>query len=154
MGQYHYLINHSKKQYIHPHKIGNGLKLREQVGWEYSTSTALFMLLAASNGRGGGDFQGDSPLIGSWAGDRVSVLGDYAEKDDLKRSRELISKQTDAKHLMDNDYIEKHYRDISADVRKMMEVSFNVEYSGNGWMEVKEKGAEVPHNASPDLILK
>jgi len=29
MGQYHYLINLDKKQVIHPHQIGNGLKLHE-----------------------------------------------------------------------------------------------------------------------------
>ena len=49
MGQCHYLINLDKKQFVHPHQIGNGLKLYEQVGWEYSTATALVMLLAASS---------------------------------------------------------------------------------------------------------
>ena len=70
MGQYHYLINLDKKQFVHPHQIGNGLKLKEQVGWEYSTATALVLLLAASSrdgGRGGGDFHALHPLIGAWA---------------------------------------------------------------------------------------
>jgi hypothetical protein len=31
MGQYHYLVNFDKKQCIHPHQIGNGLKLAEQI---------------------------------------------------------------------------------------------------------------------------
>src|ERR1043165_8172790 len=86
MGQYHYLANLDKKQVIHPHQIGNGLKLREQVGWEYSTATALVMLLASSSkdgGRGGGDFRAKHPLVGSWAGDRIAFVGDYAEAGDI-----------------------------------------------------------------------
>ena len=65
MGQYHYLINLDKKQVVNPHQIGNGLKLREQTGWPYSTATALVMLLAASSkqgGRGGGDFRANRSL--------------------------------------------------------------------------------------------
>ena len=65
--QYHFLINLDKKQVIHPHQIGNGLKLGEQIGWDYSTATVLVMLLAASSregGRGGGDFTANHPLIG------------------------------------------------------------------------------------------
>ena len=45
MGQYHYIVNITKKQYINPHKIGSGLKIAEQIGWEASPSTALFILL-------------------------------------------------------------------------------------------------------------
>lgn len=81
MGQYFRTINVTKKQYIHPHRIDNGAKALEQVGHMHSTSTALFALLANSNGRGGGDFPAH-PLIGSWAGDQIVVQGDYAEPDD------------------------------------------------------------------------
>jgi hypothetical protein len=81
MGQYHIVYNITKREYIHAHRINNGLKLLEQVGWPKSTSTALFLLLANSNGRGGGDAQ-DHPVIGRWAGDRIVVQGDYAEIDD------------------------------------------------------------------------
>jgi hypothetical protein len=77
MGQYHEVYNLDKKERIHPHEIDNGLKLYEQVGRIESTSTALFALLANSNGRGGGDFP-DHPLIGRWAGDRILIQGDYA----------------------------------------------------------------------------
>jgi hypothetical protein len=81
MGQYHITYNLDKEEFIHPHRIDNGLKLYEQVGWIGSTSTALFALLANSNGRGGGDFP-KHHLIGYWAGDRILVQGDYAEKGD------------------------------------------------------------------------
>jgi hypothetical protein len=39
----------------------------------------LAILLANSNGRGGGDLRSDNPIIGSWAGDRIVIAGDYAE---------------------------------------------------------------------------
>ena len=81
MGQYHEVYNLDKKERIYPHAIDNGLKLYEQVGHIGSTSTALFALLANSNGRGGGDFP-QHPMIGRWAGDRILVQGDYAKKDD------------------------------------------------------------------------
>ena len=81
MGQYHVLYNTDKKEYVHAHRIANGLKLLEQVGFEKSTATALFLLVANSNGRGGGDAN-EHELIGRWAGDRIVVQGDYAEKGD------------------------------------------------------------------------
>ena len=132
MGQYHYLVNLTKKQFVHPHHIGNGLKLREQVGWECSTSTALVMLLAASNGRGGGDFRSSSPLIGSWAGDSIAFIGDYAEEDDLKGF--------DAR-VVYNQCESGKFTDISAQVREMMMEEFSVHYTGEdgSWLKV-EKG--------------
>ena len=81
MGQYHEVYNVDKKERINPHAIDNGLKLYEQVGRIATTSTALFALLANSNGRGGGDFP-EHDLIGHWAGDRILVQGDYAQKGD------------------------------------------------------------------------
>ena len=81
MGQYHKLYNLDKKEYVHGRRIGNGLKLLEQIGHERSTSTALFLLIANSNGRGGGDAK-PHPMIGRWAGDRILVQGDYAEASD------------------------------------------------------------------------
>ena len=81
MGQYYQAYNLTKKEFIHAHRINNGLKLMEQVGHDKSTSTALFLLLANSNGRGGGDAR-PHELIGRWAGDRVVIQGDYAEPGD------------------------------------------------------------------------
>lgn len=81
MGQYHKLYNLDKREFVHPHQIDNGLKLLEQVGHPRSTSTALFLLLANSNGRGGGDAVPHA-LIGRWAGDRILVQGDYAKEGD------------------------------------------------------------------------
>lgn len=106
MGQYHKVYNVDKKHYIHAHQIDNGLKLLEQVGFMKSTSTALFLLLANSNGRGGGDAPYHH-MIGAWAGDRIVVQGDYVEPDDpgFISSEEL-----------------EDYENISSDVRDMLNV--------------------------------
>lgn len=81
MGQYHTLYNITKKQKVSGHGLGCGIKLLEQIGDPHSTSIALFLLIANSNGRGGGDAEPHG-LIGSWAGDQVVIQGDYAEDDD------------------------------------------------------------------------
>lgn len=81
MGQYHRVINLDKKQWLRPHSFDEGTKLMEFGCSSQGTMTALAILLAASNGKGGGDFRGDDPLIGSWAGDRIAIVGDYAEGD-------------------------------------------------------------------------
>jgi hypothetical protein len=81
MGQYHEIYNLDKKERINPHAIDNGLKLYEQVGRINTSATALFALVANSNGRGGGDFP-EHDVIGRWAGDRILVQGDYAKSTD------------------------------------------------------------------------
>jgi hypothetical protein len=69
--------------------MGEGAKLME---WGYGSGTmltALAILLAVSNGRGGGDYHSnetDSSLdewVGRWGGDCIAVVGDYAEDTDL-----------------------------------------------------------------------
>ncbi len=104
MGQYHKVYNADKREYIHAHRIDNGLKLMEQVGCDGSTADAVFFLLANSNGRGGGDAN-PHPFIGRWAGDRIVVQGDYAEP-------------TDQGYLQPDDL--QSYTDISADVKAML----------------------------------
>jgi hypothetical protein len=74
MGQYHLIVNLDKKEYLHPHHAGDGLKL-----WEFSsgnTMLCLAVLMAKHDGGGGGDFclRG---LSGQWAGDRIAIVGDY-----------------------------------------------------------------------------
>ena len=94
MGQYYLIVNADKKQYLHPHKFDEGLKLME---FGHSTSSILFaltVLLADGNNRGGGDLHSDDPLIGSWAGNRIVIAGDYADpkkfltKEEIEKARE------------------------------------------------------------------
>lgn len=83
MGQYHLTANLTKREILDPHKLGDGLKLSEQVNSEGGICAALLILLAASNGRGGGDFDDHGTVVGRWAGDRIVVIGDYGEEHDL-----------------------------------------------------------------------
>jgi len=81
MGQYYLIVNIDKGQYLHPHKFGDGLKLTEFGNSAEGTLTGLAILLADGNGRGGGDLRSDDPIVGSWAGDRIVIAGDYADPD-------------------------------------------------------------------------
>lgn len=135
MGQYHFLVNLDKRQFVHPHRIGNGLKLHEQIGWRYSTSTALVMLLAsASNngGRGGGDFRCLHPLVGSWAGDRIAFIGDYANANDVPYyNAPAIYEAICCDHPLS-----RGWTDISSEVRTMMAAEFDIRYTGAGWLNI------------------
>ena len=81
--QHNLLVNLDKKQTIHPQSLGDGLRLPELANG-VGIMAALALLLAAQNGHGIGDFQGNDPgkFVGSWAGDRVAFIGDFATEND------------------------------------------------------------------------
>ena len=79
MGQYYRVVNLDKKQYLCPHEFDDGAKLMEFGNSGGGTMLALAVLLADGNGRGGGDFRSDAAIVGSWAGDRIVISGDYAD---------------------------------------------------------------------------
>jgi hypothetical protein len=77
MGQYFIVVNMTKKEYLYPHAFNDGLKATE-FGSGRRTLSALHVLLTKSSGGGGGDYQDDpTGMIGSWAGDRIWIVGDY-----------------------------------------------------------------------------
>jgi hypothetical protein len=80
MGQAYLLVNLSKKQFINPHKFGNGYKIMEFGASGESTMMALAILLSNGNGRGGGDLDSKDPIVGSWAGDKIVIAGDYGDE--------------------------------------------------------------------------
>lgn len=91
MGQSHVSVNLDRREFVHPHALGDGLKLVEQAGsGPGGVGSALIVLLAASNGYGGGDFRAPDPngVVGRWTGDRVAIIGDYAEPEDLAPEHE------------------------------------------------------------------
>lgn len=107
MGQYHYICNLDKREYLDPHGFGDGLKLMEFGQSASGVMTGLALLLAVSNGpdgRGGGDwhrwtggpgYEGREVTLpenhealaehipGRWGGDRIAIIGDYREVDDI-----------------------------------------------------------------------
>jgi hypothetical protein len=80
MGQYYVACNLDKRQFIKPHDFGDGAKLMEFGPSPSGMMLALAILLADGNDRGGGDLHSSHPVIGSWAGDRVVITGDYADE--------------------------------------------------------------------------
>ena len=111
MGQYHKVYNLDKREFIHAHQIDNGLKLLEQCGPgdQPTTSDAVWLLLANSNGRGGGDAP-KHPMVGRWAGDRLVVQGDYAEDKDAAYVTEAVRESC---------------ANISAEVKEMLRATFS-----------------------------
>lgn len=108
MGQYYYVVNVTKQQFILPCTFNDGLQICALSG-NGGTLSAMAMLLASGNGKGLGDFEltyntkldsnphepktpeykawkgrnrTPSPLfdiVGSWAGDQIVIAGDYGE---------------------------------------------------------------------------
>jgi hypothetical protein len=98
MGQYYKIVNLDKKQYMEPWTFDDGAKLLEFGMSAEGTMTALAILLADGNGRGGGDLNDEpNPLVGSWAGDRIVISGDYADEgrftDDKENLYHISSEQ-------------------------------------------------------------
>lgn len=160
MGQYHVVVNLSKREYVNPHSLGCGAKLWEQLanGNIGSTGGALLILLACSNGRGGGDLDtvenwhgpertfpehnvcgGPMPegypaiatrTIGRWAGDRIAVVGDYADDGDLAPEHRAgtiygLCREGGCPRVQDNE----GFTDISDDVLAVLthELHLNVD---------------------------
>lgn len=102
-------MNLDKQQYLHPHKFGDGLKLME-FGWSLSgTLLGLTVLLASAckgGARGGGDIRSEDPLVGSWAGDRIAIVGDYYEVGDIPQTTDPEFYTT----------VREYYADISTQV--------------------------------------
>ena len=165
MGQYWVVVNLDKKEFVSPHKLGCGLKLWEQVANHPSTGTALLILCAAMpEPRGGGDLE-ENPIIGHWAGDRIAIVGDYAEDSDLpaefqasqiyKRCQAEVKQVYTKKPAKDADmnirdmtdgpnrgmyyHFEEvsppEYKDVSDDVTAVIEHELQGKFEGTGWRE-------------------
>lgn len=156
MGQYYYVVNIDKRQYLHPHKCGDGLKLLEFGISSCGTMACLAILLADGNGRGGGDLHGppckacngtgfelrkdgsprrrnDVPvfckvcggarnmpppeIVGSWAGDRIVIAGDYADNGEFL-PEELPDEVRSETNLMA--YADANFEDISIEAMRAL----------------------------------
>lgn len=147
MGQYWKVVNLDKREFINPHKLGSGLKLWEQLSSAApGTGAALIILCAAMpKPRGGGDLKLNDVArrtIGRWAGDRVCLVGDYAEDADLPGFpgfSELYSLCTDASDLDTNDdpAVDQLFTDISDDVCAIIERELEGKFEGTGWRRFK-----------------
>jgi len=127
MGQYYFPVNVTKRQFIHPHKFSDGLKLLEFGSSGNATMLGLAILLADGNGRGGGDLMGvdDLPVVGSWAGDQIVISGDYSDPGkfvppDLAGPDHLDAKDKAGGYCKDgynlHQVAERHFEDVSGAV--------------------------------------
>lgn len=135
MGQYYKIVNLDKKQYLYPITFGDGLKLMEFGSSAGGTMTALAVLMADGNGRGGGDFGNgitvDTELVGSWAGDRIVIAGDYADPGKFMPQPDLETAKAEAvvDGLADQrgrnlyDYAEEYFEDVSEKVVEVMQTA-------------------------------
>lgn len=123
MGQYHQLVNVDKKEVVHPHELGLGLKQWEHIGNFHGTlADAMYILMMTSPERGGGDLP-MTEISGRWVGDRVLVVGDYTEDSDVPSipNAGSLYRESDS------------YTDISELVAKAFGVVFNIKVEGDGW---------------------
>jgi len=156
MGQYYLIVNVDKKEFLYPHEFNDGLKLLEFGSSTEGTLLALTVLLSDGCGRGGGDLrpnsyreglkkyleaceadrekmglpdceEDNSPLIGSWAGDRIVIAGDYADpenyltKSEIKQFQEIYKmEQPDSEYMEENTNVyhvaQALYKDISKEI--------------------------------------
>ena len=159
MGQYWVVTNLDKKEYVHPHKLGAGLKLWEQLANHPGTGGALIVLCAAMpEPRGGGDFDltenwhgpertfpehnttpGPMPedyeavarrTIGRWAGDRIALVGDYAEDGDLAPEHEASTIYAKCG---------SEWTDVTDDVCRVLEHELVGRFEGSGWRAFKRE---------------
>jgi hypothetical protein len=130
MGQYHLLVNIDKREYLNPGEIGLGVKQWEHQShpqWKMagSVADAMYILTMTSPNRGGGDMPG-TDISGRWAGDRVMVVGDYTEDEDLPAHFLAGQIYGEAKN---------HYTEIGAEVREAFTTVYGLrwEKGSYGW---------------------
>lgn len=148
MGQYHLTVNLDKREFVHPHKLASGLKLWEQLACEMGPGKALIILLAHPERRGGGDFDVETDVarrtIGRWRGDRIAIVGDYAEDGDLLHNAK--PGDTPASEIYENEA----WTDITDDVCAVIEAELGGKFEGDGWRGFKRVD---DNDQKPDLIL-
>jgi hypothetical protein len=165
MGQYWFAVNLDKKEFVNPHQLGAGLKLWEQLANHPGTGAALVILCAAMpEPRGGGDLDlnenwhgpertfpkyniSPAPMpddyqtvarrtIGRWAGDRIALVGDYAEDGDLAPEHKASTLYGRCDYDGDGN---GDITDISLDVARVIEHELHGRYEGAGWRKWVEK---------------
>lgn len=154
MGQYWIPVNVTKREYINPHQLGCGLKLREQIGTHPGTAAALLALLAAEREpRGGGDFTEEAlafEIVGRWAGDYVAIVGDYAEDSDLPTCPIPASQLYERCGSAGDD----NFRNITPAVCAFLESELGGKFKGEGWRSfVYDDETEAPTKLAPDMVL-
>ncbi len=77
MAQFHLIANDTKRQLLSPKAFGDGARLLEFGISGCGVMCGLAVLLAQDNKLVVGDLNSSNPLIGSWSGDHIRIVGDY-----------------------------------------------------------------------------
>ena len=144
MGQYHYIVNLDKKEFINPDELAVGRKAWEQLVSVPSTPQALFLLLLHPIYRGGGDLKPENypngeEVIGRWRGERIAVIGDYAKDQDLPG--DLPAPVSQIYELCKSGV----YKDVTYLVRPILAAEFEVEYYQEPWQLEEVDGQVTTH---------
>jgi hypothetical protein len=182
MGQYHVIVNLDKGEYIHPHKLGDGLKWGEQASSELGIMTALWAAITCPEPRGGGD-PNEHPWVGRWHGDRVVMVGDYAEdkdRPDVPQWGALYSRCQGPEHFADHIASERErldeasrdhvyakpvewvdaveaagpLLDVSLVAQTFLTAQYGLVFKGTGWVERTRPGRKKPRTVlAPDMVI-
>ena len=68
--RYKYIVNHDKKEFVNKDVVPTTTMIGDKHPWQIHP---LSLLTCEGNGRGGGDYHKESPLIGAWARDVISI---------------------------------------------------------------------------------
>lgn len=144
MGQYWKIINLDKKEYIENYNVGTGAKFAEHLGMHPGANEALMILLVAMpERRGGGDIIDTEkyPIVGRWAGDRITMIGDYANDGDISECNPQFQGDVPVpeSEIWESINEEGIWYDVSDQVAEVIEEYFGGQYVGEGWKQW-EKG--------------
>lgn len=103
MGQHYKIVNIDKEELLEPRRLDNGLQL---LHWSYSNTYTNFALM--------------NMVAGPWKGDRVFVVGDYADLEEpdepCHKALKKILEEKRIKNL--HCYAESAYKDVSKNADK------------------------------------
>jgi len=183
MGQYWKIVNLDRREYVNCGRLG-GLKLWEQIANWPSGGTALIILCAAEREVcGGGDLDLDenwhgperdvfgqhacSPgpmpddypeiaraTIGRWAGSRIALVGDYAERDDLppELNADLIYDLCNPEERVRE--IVTYYHAVAEEHRQRGNDGLAEAYDDKARRLREELGARGPYKDVTDLVIR
>lgn len=182
MGQYHVIVNLDKGEYIHPHRLGDGLKWWEQAASEQGIMAALWGAITCPEPRGGGD-PGKHPWVGRWHGDRVVMVGDYAEDEDrpdvpqwsglyrrCQPPEDFAEEVLDMRARLDETNTYHAYAktpgwidaveaagslaDLSSMARDFLAAEFDLIFEGDGWIHRRSRDSADRMSAlRPDMVV-
>ena len=119
MGQYFIAVNEDRREFIHPHRFGDGLKFFELCSGSQGFLAGLAHLLRKTD-----DPVHPLDVVGSWAGCKIILIGDYD-------SSKIYEKAFD------------EYKDVSFNVMRAMVRDKDIKASlaeATKWRRIKNVG--------------